>query len=112
MPALADQAEFLNSESSFYLVLHAHRQVQRHVESGRHRTQGPCRGAGLMGPISSGVGSSFCQRRRLVHEQARQRPSRRWSRSIRCWQQPAVIWINEPPDATIAKEELRLLKVG
>ena len=29
VPALADQGEFLASESSFYRVLHAHQQVQR-----------------------------------------------------------------------------------
>ncbi|QNI87504.1 InsF-like transposase [Synechococcus sp. ROS8604] len=32
-----------------------------------------------------------------IHEQARQRNPRRWSRSTRCWRQPEVVWINPPP---------------
>ena len=33
----------------------------------------------------------------VVYEQARQRYPRRWSRSIRCWAQPEVVWINPAP---------------
>jgi hypothetical protein len=44
----------------------------------------------------SGQAPAICHQRTLVYEQARQRHPRRWSMTIRCWQQPAVIWINEP----------------
>ena len=54
----------------------------------------------------SGQAAAICQKRTLVYEQARQRHPRRWSRSVRCWQQPDVVWINEPPDDTTAEEEL------
>jgi hypothetical protein len=37
---------------------------------------------------------------------------RGWARSIRCWQQPAAAWINEPPYDTTAKEELLFLKAA
>jgi hypothetical protein len=45
-------------------------------------------------------------------QQARERQLRRWSRSIGYWQQPAVIWINEPSDDATAQEELLLLETG
>lgn len=35
-----------------------------------------------------------CRHRAVVYEQARQRNPRRWSRLIRCWRQPEVVWIN------------------
>ena len=60
----------------------------------------------------SGRAAAICQKRTLVYEQARQRHPKRWSRSIRCWKQPAVVWINEPPDAITAKEELLFLQVA
>ena len=45
----------------------------------------------------SGQAVEICRQRTLVYKQARQRHPRRWSRSIRCWQQPEVVWINPPP---------------
>ena len=60
----------------------------------------------------SGQAPAICQQRTLVYEQAREQHPRRWSRSIRCWQQPAVVWINEPPDATTAKDELLFLQAA
>ena len=38
----------------------------------------------------------ICRHRAVVYEQARQRNPRRWSRAIRCWRQPEVVWINPP----------------
>ncbi len=60
----------------------------------------------------SGRAAAICQTRTLVYEQARQRHPKRWSRSIRCWKQPAVVWINEPPNSITAKEELLFLQVA
>jgi hypothetical protein len=60
----------------------------------------------------SGQAVAICQKRTLVYEQARQRHPRRWSRSVRCWQQPDVVWINEPPDDTTAEEELLFLQAA
>lgn len=39
----------------------------------------------------SGQAPAICQQRTLVYEQDREQHPRRWSRSIRCWQQPAVV---------------------
>jgi hypothetical protein len=36
------------------------------------------------------------QKRTVVYEQARLVNPKRWSRSIRCWKQPDLVWINEP----------------
>ena len=60
----------------------------------------------------SGQAPAICHQRTLVYEQARERHPRRWSRSIRCWQQPAVVWINEPTDDTTAEEELLFLQAA
>jgi putative transposase len=45
----------------------------------------------------TGQAVEICLHRTFVSEQARQRHPRRWSRSIRCWRQPEVVWINPPP---------------
>jgi transposase InsO family protein len=45
----------------------------------------------------SGQAAEICLRRTVVYEEARQRNPRRWSRSVRCWHQPEVVWINPPP---------------
>ena len=45
----------------------------------------------------SGQAIEICRQRAVVYEQARQRHPRRWSRSIRYWHQPEVVWINPPP---------------
>lgn len=47
----------------------------------------------------SGQAEKICLHRIEVYEQARQRHPRRWSRSIRCWRRPEVVWINQPQDA-------------
>ena len=60
----------------------------------------------------SGQAPAICHQRTLVYEQARERYPRRWSRSVRCWQQPGVVWINEPPDDTTAEEELLCQQVA
>jgi hypothetical protein len=44
-----------------------------------------------------GQADAICRHRASVYEQARQRHPRRWSRSTRCWRQPEVVWINQPP---------------
>jgi transposase InsO family protein len=41
----------------------------------------------------------ICRHRAVVYEDARLRNPRRWSRSVRCWRQPEVVWINPPPPA-------------
>jgi transposase InsO family protein/transposase-like protein len=45
-----------------------------------------------------GQAVEISRHRAVVYEQARQRHPRRWSRSTRCWRQPDVVWINQPPD--------------
>ena len=47
----------------------------------------------------NGDAVEICRHRAVVYEQARQRNPRRWSRSIRCWRQPEMVWINPPPPA-------------
>jgi putative transposase len=44
----------------------------------------------------NGDAVEICLHRAVVYEQARQRNPRRWSRSIRCWREPEVVWINPP----------------
>ena len=44
----------------------------------------------------SGQAIEICRHRAVVYEEARQRNPRRWSRAIRCWRQPEVVWINPP----------------
>jgi transposase InsO family protein len=45
----------------------------------------------------SGQAVEICWHRSVIYEQARRRHPRRWSRSIRCWREPEVVWINPPP---------------
>ena len=54
----------------------------------------------------SGQAGAISQQRTLVYERARERHPRRWSRSVRCWKQPAVVWINEPTDDTTEEHAL------
>jgi putative transposase len=56
----------------------------------------------------SGQAAQICRHRDVVYEQARQRNPRPWSRSIYCWHQPAVAWINQPPDDLDAPRKLPL----
>jgi hypothetical protein len=44
----------------------------------------------------NGDAVEICCNRAVVYEQARQRNPLRWSRAIRCWRQPEVVWINPP----------------
>ena len=74
----------------WYVHEHRHSAIRFVTPQQRHNGQAP----------------AICHQRTLVYEQARERHPRRWSRSVRCWQQPAVVWINEPPDDTTAEEEL------
>ena len=39
---------------------------------------------------------SHLYKRSRVYELARIANPNRWSRSIRCWKQPDLVWINEP----------------
>jgi hypothetical protein len=45
----------------------------------------------------SGKAVEICRHHAVVYKQARQRLPRRWSRSIRCWRHPEVVWINPLP---------------
>jgi len=54
----------------------------------------------------SGAAAAIGEGRTQVYERARERHPRRWSRSIRCWSQPAVVWINQPTDDTTAEDGL------
>jgi len=44
----------------------------------------------------SGEAIEICRQRSRVYELARIANPKRWSRSIRCWKQPDLVWINEP----------------
>ena len=67
---------YIGSERSFYRVLHANSQLHRR-----------------------GKAIEICRRRARVYELARIANPKRWSRSIRCWKQPDLVWINEPLEA-------------
>jgi putative transposase len=58
-----------------------------------------------------GQAVEICRRRTVVYEQARQRNPRRWSRSIRCWRQPEMVWIN-PPTPEIESKPATLTMAG
>jgi len=47
----------------------------------------------------NGEAVKIFEHRRRVYEQARELHPRRWTRSTRCWRQPAVVWINPPSHA-------------
>ena len=87
MPDLVNPGKFLASESSFYPVLQADQQVQR-----RGRARPP------QEPRAGRVAL-------LGHSRATaQRPG--W------WQQPDVVWLNQPDNATTAEDELRFLQAA
>jgi hypothetical protein len=44
----------------------------------------------------SGEAIEICRQRSRVYDLARIANPKRWSRSIRCWKQPDLVWINEP----------------
>jgi len=54
----------------------------------------------------SGQATAICAQRTLIYEQARHHDPRRWSRAVRCWNQPTVVWINHPINDTPAEDEL------
>jgi len=39
---------------------------------------------------------AICKKPADVYEQARLANPKGWSRSIRCWKRPDLVWINEP----------------
>ena len=43
-----------------------------------------------------GEAIEICRQRSRVYELARIANPKHWSRSIRCWKQPDLVWINEP----------------
>ncbi len=59
-----------------------------------------------------GQAVEICRHRAVVYEQACQRNPRRWSRSIRCWHQPEVVWINQPPDDLDQPQKLPLMQAA
>jgi len=56
-----------------------------------------------------GKATETCRHRSVVYEQARQRHARQWSRATRCWRQPEVVWINQPPDDLDEEQKLPLM---
>jgi len=46
----------------------------------------------------SGSAKAICQQRAEVYETARRANPTRWSRTTRCWSQPAEVWKNKPPE--------------
>jgi hypothetical protein len=59
-----------------------------------------------------GQSIEICRHRAVVYEQARQQNPKRWSRSTRCWRQPQVPWINEPPDELNEAGQLTLMQAA
>ena len=49
---------------------------------------------------NNGDALGICRYRTVVYEQRCQKNLLRWSRSTRCWHQPEVAWINQPPAET------------
>jgi len=47
-----------------------------------------------------------------LYEQGRQRHPRRWSGLTRCWRQPEVVWINQPPDDLDLAQKLPLMQAA
>ena len=60
----------------------------------------------------SGQAVGICRYRTGIYERARQLNPRRWSRSIRCWHQPEVVWINQPPDELNEARQLPLMQAA
>jgi len=56
--------------------------------------------------------TEICRYRSVVYEQACQRHPKRWSRSTRCWHQPEVVWINQPPDDLDLAQKLPLMQAA
>ena len=60
----------------------------------------------------SGQAVEICHHRAVVYEKARKRNPRRWSRSTRCWSQPAEVWINKPTEELDPIRELPLIQAA
>ena len=60
----------------------------------------------------SGQAVGIYRYRTGIYERARQLNPRRWSRSIRCWHQPEVVWISEPPDELNEARQLPLMQAA
>ena len=58
----------------------------------------------------SGSATAICQQRAVVYEAARLANPTRWSGAIRCWSQPAEVWINKPPEEPDQVLALPLIK--
>jgi transposase InsO family protein len=80
-PSQADACRWVMAFVNWYNERHRHSGIRFVTPHQRH----------------SGQAVEICSHRSVVYEQARQRHPRRWSRSIRCWRQPEVVWINPPP---------------
>ena len=50
--------------------------------------------------------------RTVIYEQARQLNPRRCSRSTRCWHQPELVWIKQPPNDLDQGQKLPLMKAA
>jgi len=57
-----------------------------------------------------GQAEGISHHRALVYEQARQLNPRRWSQSTRCWHQPEMVWIDQPPDDLDQSQKLPLMQ--
>ena len=60
----------------------------------------------------SGAATAICQQRIDIYEKARRANPSRWSRQIRCWHQPAEVWINKPPEGPNSIQPLPLIQAA
>ena len=60
----------------------------------------------------SGAAAAICQQRAVVYEAARRANPTRWSGAIRCWSQPAEVWINKPTEEHELVLELPLIQAA
>jgi putative transposase len=58
----------------------------------------------------SDTANAICKQRAEVYEKARRANPTRWSGAIRCWSQPAEVWINKPPEEPDQVLALPLIK--
>ena len=60
----------------------------------------------------SGAAIAICRERTQVYEKARQAHPKRWSKSTRCWRQPEVVWINQPPEGLESNQALPCIQAA
>lgn len=60
----------------------------------------------------SGHAVEICRQRAHVYEKARLEHPRRWSQSTRCWRQPEVVCINNPPEEPMTPPAVPLPKAA